>query len=50
MHKLYLYIALVVGISGYLILGKVALGISEGIHQTDKQENVNGVREVGKTK
>jgi hypothetical protein len=39
-----------VGISGYLLLGKIALDISEGIHQTDKQENVNGVREVGKTK
>jgi hypothetical protein len=45
MHKLYLYIALVVGISGYLLLGRIALDISEG-----QQENVNGVREVGKTK
>jgi hypothetical protein len=31
MHKLYLYIILVVGISGYLLLGKVALEISEGV-------------------
>jgi hypothetical protein len=50
MHKLYLYIILVVGITGYLVLGKVALVVSEGIQQTDIQENTNGVREVGRVK
>jgi hypothetical protein len=50
MHKLYLYVILVIGIAGYLVLGRIALDISEGIHKTDKQENVNGIREMGKTK
>lgn len=32
MHRLYLYIALVIGIGGYLLLGKIALNISEKAH------------------
>jgi hypothetical protein len=34
MEKLWLYIIIVVGLSGYLVLGKTALEVSEG-----KQDN-----------